>query len=221
MATINPLTSSVPFANASDRVENPKGKLQKDDFLKLFLKELQYQDPTEPMDNEKILTQTSQLATLEAQENLKTSLENMVSSFAASSAFGASNLIGRPVYLGDNLTTVKGSLGSDFGFYIPENITNLTYRLKDDKGAEIYSNSVTENIDEGYFPIHWNGKDKNGKQLTSGNYTVEAYYTNANGQSVNLNKADLIESVQVSDGEAKLKVNNKYVAMKDIKEIYK
>ena len=46
-----------------------KRALQKDDFLKLLLVELQHQDPTEPMDSEKILSQTSQLATLESAQN--------------------------------------------------------------------------------------------------------------------------------------------------------
>jgi flagellar basal-body rod modification protein FlgD len=42
-----------------------KSILSKDDFMTLLLVELQHQDPTEPMDSEKILSQTSQLATLE------------------------------------------------------------------------------------------------------------------------------------------------------------
>ena len=46
-----------------------KNTLSKDDFMKLFLAEMQHQDPTEPMDSEKILTQTSQLATIESTDN--------------------------------------------------------------------------------------------------------------------------------------------------------
>jgi flagellar basal-body rod modification protein FlgD len=72
-----------------DSVENPKGKLEKDSFLKLFLTELKYQDPTEPMDNEKILTQTSQLTQLEAQEEQKKAMKKIVENFNKNSKFQA------------------------------------------------------------------------------------------------------------------------------------
>ena len=48
-----------------------KSVLGKDDFLTLLLVELQHQDPTEPTDSATILTQTSQLANLEALGVLK------------------------------------------------------------------------------------------------------------------------------------------------------
>ena len=61
---------------------NPHAQLDKDAFMKLLLTELQYQDPTSPMDSEKMLTQTSQLATLETQENTN----QMMKSFRAVSS---------------------------------------------------------------------------------------------------------------------------------------
>ena len=54
-----------------------KTALGKDDFMKLLLVELQHQDPTEPMDSEKILTQTSQLAGLESSENTNKALATL------------------------------------------------------------------------------------------------------------------------------------------------
>ncbi|HUH42926.1 MAG TPA: flagellar hook capping FlgD N-terminal domain-containing protein, partial [Sulfurimonas sp.] len=61
---------------AAANTSKDKSILGKDDFMKLLLVELQYQDPTEPMDTEKILTQTSQLAPLEASENTNKALSD-------------------------------------------------------------------------------------------------------------------------------------------------
>ena len=57
--------------------ENPNGILGKDDFLNLLLVELQNQDPTDPMDSDKILSQTSELASLEASTNTNKALEDL------------------------------------------------------------------------------------------------------------------------------------------------
>lgn len=73
---LNPGTASSTTTKAEDKTGS-SDVLGKDDFLKLLLVELQYQDPTSPMDTEKILTQTSQLATLESATKTNTALENL------------------------------------------------------------------------------------------------------------------------------------------------
>ena len=64
-----------------------KTSLGKDDFMKLLLVQLQHQDPTEPMDSEKILTQTSQLAGLEASSNTNKALEDLAASLSNTQQF--------------------------------------------------------------------------------------------------------------------------------------
>ena len=56
---------------------NPQGELGKDEFLKLLLVELEHQDPTAPVETDKILSQTSQLASLEASTNTNKELQNL------------------------------------------------------------------------------------------------------------------------------------------------
>ena len=73
---INSVGTNAATATTSSTTVNPNGVLGKDDFLKLLLLELKYQDPTSPMDSEKILSQTSQLAGLEASENTNKALDN-------------------------------------------------------------------------------------------------------------------------------------------------
>ena len=63
---------------------NPGSVLDKDSFMKLLLVELEHQDPTDPMDSDKILTQTSQLATLESASNTNKALEELATQLSAS-----------------------------------------------------------------------------------------------------------------------------------------
>ena len=98
MTTIptTPVTTSAATGTikATDSVTNPKSLLDKDDFLKLFVTQLQHQDPMSPMDNDQMVAQMSQLSTVEQLTNMASANAGMAQSLAQSSAVG---LIGRTV----------------------------------------------------------------------------------------------------------------------------
>lgn len=77
-----------------DTVERPGTTggfgLSKDDFLKLFLAQLQNQDPTAPMDNKEMLGQLSQLSMVETLQGLQTTM-------AGSQLAQCSALIGKEI----------------------------------------------------------------------------------------------------------------------------
>ncbi|OBV29097.1 flagellar basal body rod modification protein [Helicobacter sp. CLO-3] len=54
--------------------------MDKDAFMKLFLEQLKNQDPTAPMETDKIITQTAQLTQVEMQEENKKAMKEMVNS---------------------------------------------------------------------------------------------------------------------------------------------
>ncbi len=96
-------------------VEN-KTELGKDDFMKLLLIQLQNQDPTEPMDSEKILTQTSQLAALESTENTNKTLEKLSASMGSSQQFSTIAAIGKTADIGSN--AIGHDEGSETSFEV-------------------------------------------------------------------------------------------------------
>jgi flagellar hook assembly protein FlgD len=94
--------------------------LSTDDFMTLFLAQLQNQDPTKPMDDSQMLNQLSQMSQIQTMQNLQKSLSG--SQLAQSSA-----LIGKRV-----VTTVTQS--NDAGlvlkvgqqFIKPDDVINVT-----------------------------------------------------------------------------------------------
>jgi flagellar basal-body rod modification protein FlgD len=70
------------------------GTLGKDDFLKLFVTQLQHQDPMNPSDNSQFMAQMAQFSTLEQITNLANATTQMVFSNQVSQSVG---LIGRTV----------------------------------------------------------------------------------------------------------------------------
>jgi flagellar basal-body rod modification protein FlgD len=70
------------------------GTLGKDDFLKLFVTQLQHQDPMNPSDNSEFMAQMAQFSTLEQITNLSNATSQMVFANQVSQSVG---LIGRTV----------------------------------------------------------------------------------------------------------------------------
>lgn len=75
---INNAMSNTPMTKAtSTKPVNEKGVMGKDDFLKLFLSSLQYQDPMSPMETKDMMAQMTQLATMEQQTNMSKIMEGL------------------------------------------------------------------------------------------------------------------------------------------------
>ena len=87
-------TGTTATQPSTTSIVNPKSLLNKDDFLKLFVTQLQHQDPMSPMDNDAMVAQMSQLSSVEQLTNMATANAGMAQSLAQSSAVG---LIGRTV----------------------------------------------------------------------------------------------------------------------------
>lgn len=60
--------------------------LDKDAFMKLFLEQLKNQDPTSPMETDKIITQTAQLTQVEMQEESKKTMKEVAEAIKSLSA---------------------------------------------------------------------------------------------------------------------------------------
>lgn len=145
-------TGTNTYASSSDVVENPKGKLDKDAFLKLFLEELKYQDPTAPMDSDKILTQTSQLTQLESSQEMKKSMEAITKSMSEQTAAN-SEWIKSQTEMKDALEAITVALGasSDHSIFNKYNAVGMIGKMveSDISGVNVSSNEPV------YFELYF------------------------------------------------------------------
>src|SRR5215471_1427114 len=109
MSTIGATTSTTASSTDTQSV-NPGGTLGKDDFLKLFVTQLQNQDPMSPQDNSQFMAQMAQFSTLEQITNLATATDQLGLTMQVSQSVG---LIGHTVsYLGTDGTPQSGVASS-------------------------------------------------------------------------------------------------------------
>lgn len=92
MSTIAPATSAASASN---------NNLTLNDFLKVLLTQLTYQDPLKPMDNQQFMAQMAQFTNLQQTQELNTNIQRLLTNQAAFQSVG---LIGHTV----DLTTSSG-----------------------------------------------------------------------------------------------------------------
>ena len=197
-----------------------KRALGKDDFMTLLLVELQHQDPTEPMDSEKILTQTSQLAGLESSENTRIALEELSAALGSTNQFSTISAIGKTADLGSDAISLEEGGTSTFEVYFPSAIQEGTVSITDLDGNQVSTIDVGTNP-SGVYKFDWNGLDANGNQAESGIYKVNADYSDPDGNTLQTRLgAYPIESVRFEGGQTLVKVGSSYVPLANIVEVY-
>jgi flagellar basal-body rod modification protein FlgD len=99
-ATISPATSAAALQSSSLGIQ---------DFMKILLTQLSYQDPLKPMDNQQFMAQIAQFTALEQTQQLNTKIDSLISTQASLQSVG---LIGRTVDITTDNGTVTGTVNS-------------------------------------------------------------------------------------------------------------
>jgi flagellar basal-body rod modification protein FlgD len=91
----------------SSTAANQTGNLGLQDFLKILLTQLTYQDPMKPMDNKDFMAQIAQFTTLEQTQQLNEKTSTLITNQAALQSVG---LIGRTVDFTSNGSALTGTV---------------------------------------------------------------------------------------------------------------
>ncbi len=215
----NTLSSTATTTTTSSSTTNPNSVLGKDDFLKLLLLELKYQDPTAPMDSEKILSQTSQLATLESAENTNKALAELATSLASSAQYAGISAIGKIADTGSNAVVLEKGKKVDFELYYPDAVTTGKINILDKNGKILKTMDVGA-TDAGVSAYKWDGTNAAGSTVDAGIYYIESTYTKADNTTATTRVGLYpIESIKFDSGKTYAKLGSNYIDFSTIKEI--
>lgn len=214
--------NSASTTTAATTATNPNAVLDKDSFMKLLLVELQHQDPTSPMDSDKILTQTSQLATLESASNTNLALEKLAAQLSESRDFAAISTIGKMASLGSNAITLEKGKTAKFEVYFEKEIKSGTMNIADKDGNIVKKVSLADQAGKsGVLAFEWDGTNDDGTELASGYYSVKVDYTDSKDEAQTTQFGIYpVESVRYDNGSPLIKLGSSYVPMNYIVEFF-
>jgi flagellar basal-body rod modification protein FlgD len=163
------------------------GILGKDDFLKMLVMQLRFQDPLNPMNGTEFAAQLAQFSSVEQLANINSSLgasldANYLMTQAITNSLSAS-LIGKDVKAAAETFRYGGTGDIRLGYNLQSAVDHVTVKILDESGTVVrtITNSGTAKGDNTFT---WDGLNDAGETAAAGNYhfTVEA--ADANGQAI-------------------------------------
>lgn len=151
-------------------------------FLKIFLAQMQNQDPLNPMSGTDFTSQLAQFSSLEQLYNVNTNLQSLQTSAGDSARYQAMDFCGKEVTAnGDQLSL--GQDGSATGAFQLQGQADCTVQVTDSSG-NVLRTIPLGTLAAGQQTFSWDGLDSSGNRLAAGTYTFSVNATDSTGASV-------------------------------------
>ncbi|WP_148716338.1 flagellar hook assembly protein FlgD [Chitinolyticbacter meiyuanensis] len=156
-----------------------------DRFLKLLVKQLQSQDPMNPMENAEMTSQIAQINTVTGIEKLNTTMATLLSSYGASQSMQAAALVGKQAMAPQEKFAFDGTKEVEASVTVPDNVSQVAIAIIDKNGKVVDQMAGTAKPGE-QLPIEWNGKLADGTVAPAGDYYIVAKGLNGDGKEIAL-----------------------------------
>ena len=172
-------------------------------FLLLLTKQLQNQDPLNPMDTAQFTQQLVGFSQVEQQIASNKSLERLISLQSSTNAFNAVSFLGNEVAVDSDHVSLKDGKAK-FQYEIEHSAGQAVLSIYDSRGQVVLVQEANKGV--GTYNVDWNGKDAFGNQLPDGEYRVAVSYADQSGKtySSKITSFGVVDSTEIADGEVKL-----------------
>ena len=176
-------------------------------FLLLLTKQLQNQDPLNPMDTAQFTQQLVGFSQVEQQIASNKSLEKLIGLQSSTNAFGAVSFLGNEVAVDSDHLSLKGGKAK-FQYEIDQAASKAMMTVIDSTGKVVLVQEANRGV--GTYNVDWNGKDAFGNQLPDGEYRVAVAYSDDQGKTyqAKITSYGVVDSTEIADGEVKLFVGS-------------
>jgi flagellar basal-body rod modification protein FlgD len=191
-----------------------KKQLDQTDFLNLLMRQLQYQDPLKPMDNQEFTSQLTSFSSLNQLVDLNTKLDTLQSVQLATTQLQATSLIGKEVSVRGNLVHLGAEGTAKIPFQLAADAGRVTLHVLDKDGNVVRTIEAGE-LKVGEQTVAWDGKDDKGKAAPEGNYTIEVNAFDAQGKKVAVETMmrGIVSGVDLSGIEVSMTINGMQVPL--------
>lgn len=149
----------------------------KDEFLKMMIAQLKYQDPLNPLDGTDFTAQLAQFSSLEQLVSMNGELQNINLYQSSLNNAGSVNLIGKEI-MAEGDTIIADGLSTDLTYNLSGNAQKVTINIYNETG------SLVETLEPGSQKEGKNSIAWDSSSVASGNYTFEVSAVNTNGDVI-------------------------------------
>ena len=187
-------------------------RLEKTDFLNLFMTQMSNQNPIDPMDSGKMMTQMSQLGTLEQLQNLNNQFQKFSDTQSQIARFEALKFLGKEISIEDKGIQISKGQSSSVFYKLPEDFEHLNIRVRDYEGELIAEHDLGF-THAGRSQFVWDGKNQDGVLVGDGKYKIEFIALNGSGKEIPVNtfRKERVTQVEYLNGKPMLRMGNSVI----------
>lgn len=212
------VSSVTPTVNSSSTAASAQSitTLTQQDFMNLFVAQMQYQNPLDPMSDSDMATQLAQLNTVNALTTMNNTLNEMMTNQASQNNLQATSLIGKTIEATGNSLSIQNGVVSN-GAYQLSQPGNVTIQISDSSGNLVRQINAGSQ-DTSMQSIGWDGKNQQGVTLPDGTYTFQVSATDQSGNAVSATTYLLgtVNGVSFQNGAAVYQVGGNNINFSDI-----
>ena len=224
MLTVNQVGSDTMQRVITDSRNDVMGK---DDFLKLLVTQLNYQDPLDPMDNQEFSAQLAQFSALEQLHNVNANLENGLKTDASLERILdrvlSASFIGREIKAYGTQITLTSGRSDAIEFDLTDRAAHVVIDIGDASGNAVATLELGDRR-SGHHEFSWDGKDHFGNIVPDGIYTYTVRAVDVEGSQVPVASYITGEVQGVSyqkEGQAVLIIEGRKVPLDQVLEVRK
>jgi len=214
MATVDSiltgLSSSSAVSSGTSSSSSATSSLDKDDFLKLLVTQLEHQDPLNPLDDKEFIAQLAQFSSLEQMNNIASGIDTLNETVSNQDSLSAANYIGKEVVAsGDSIRKISDSSITPIYFSLDEAVSSITVSIYD-ANKNLVKTEDLGSMKSGEYTYTWDGLDSKESKADKGEYSVYFAAKDSSGDAVLVDTEvqGTITGISKVDGETYFKLSD-------------
>ncbi len=215
--SIEALTNTYSAQTASSTA-GPGLQGSKEEFLKLFMAQLQHQDPFSPTSGADMVAQLAQLSSVEQAKETNAQLADLAAAQSSQASAGLSSLVGRECKADAGAFQWQGGAVSAPPLTIESSapLTGASVVVTDSNGKEIRRLAIPDGAKSA--DVVWDGKDAKGNTVPAGTYAI-AVDAGKTANAPTAKWTGRIDAVELTNGGPRLRMGGLLLAPADIRTI--
>lgn len=209
MTSVSNIGSGIPMYEDSNPLKAVgKQELDREDFMTLFITQMQHQDPLSPMESYEMASQLAQFSTMEASLKVADKMGELLDYTKSQNNLQLLSLIDKGVQTFGQEMGVQNGATSPTTFVLPEAAAIATLYVYDAAGT------LVRTMDLGYQEageqeVAWDGKNNNGDTVNDGLYAYRVDALTAEGRQleVDYRSSGRVTGLEFNSGIATLTVD--------------
>jgi flagellar basal-body rod modification protein FlgD len=220
---IDPTTGTNPLTRADAAQQTPPTTVGgSDEFLRLFIAQLENQNPLEPQDGSEFVAQLAQFTTVEQAAETNRRLGEILAGQMSVSNASLAGFVGKTGTVDADRFSVstRGQGIPALGVELPQNASQVEVIIRDASGNQVKRIDLGPQ-QAGKVSVPWDGISDTGAPLTPGEYQITVTAKAPDGAAITGNPVltGLIQAIDFVDGVPRLRLGAVSAAPSDVLSI--